>query len=183
MKSDHGWLNPWKDLLVGKVVLELGCGEGLDTREISRFAKYVVACDQDPSVDPTPAVHVKQFDHREPFPFAVGEFEVVVASLCLHYFSWSTTEGIIQQVAKVLTKDGVLLCRVNAHDDMEYGAVGFSEVEPRLFDVDGQLKRFFTCKHLSKRFANGWEILSLEHKIIDRFQRQKRVWELSARNA
>ena len=61
-------------------------------------------------------------DHSYPLPFADAVFDGVVASLSLHYFSHAATASMICEIARVPEPRGVLVFRVNATDDVEYGA-------------------------------------------------------------
>jgi SAM-dependent methyltransferase len=112
-------------------------------------------------------------------PFG-SEFDVVVASLSLHYFDWITTKNIVAEISRVLVDDGFLLCRVNSNQDINYGARGYPKLESGLFDVGGMSKRFFDKTSILDLFSGDWTFIDLEHKSIDRYQQTKTVWELGA---
>ena len=178
MKPDHKWLVKWASYLRGKKVLELGCGQGIDTLLISSWAESLVTCDFNPHRSEEDNVAAIKMDHSKTLPFISGEFDVVVASLCLHYFYWDNTERIIKDILRVLAKDGVLICRLNSNQDFNYGAVGYPEIEPGLYDVDGTSKRFFSLNDALRLFGGRWEIIELEHKTIDRYELPKSIWDL-----
>jgi SAM-dependent methyltransferase len=181
-RADHQWLEKWSSHISGRKVLELGCGSGLDTHAIADRASAVVACDKRPGDKLPPIAQVFELDYSEPLPFA-KEFDVVVASLSLHYFDWATTERIVTEIARVLVTGGFLLCRVNSDKDANYGAERYPELEPGLLDVKGMPKRFFDEASIGQLFSGHWELTELEHKAIDRYQKTKYVWEFGAVNA
>ena len=66
--------------------------------------------------------------------------------------------------------------------DINYGSVGYPEIESGLFSVEGQQKRFFTKASVLDYFAKNWQIDHLEEKTIDRYHKPKVIWEFVARN-
>ncbi len=182
MKSDRLWINTWKDQLSGRSVLELGCGEGIDTVRICEHAKSVVASDINPRVIAGSNLSVRALDHSKPLPFEEDEFDVVVGSLCLHYFHWKKTVEVVGEISRILGSKGTFLGRFNSIDDTNYGAVGYTPIEEGFYDVKGTFKRFFEEGDIRALFGNGWKITFLEHKIIDRYSYPKAVWEICALN-
>ena len=176
MKSDYTWLKKWANELIGKNVLELGCGSGIDTRIIDRHAKAVIATD---IADKKSAAKVI-LDHSKPLPFIKDEFEVVVASLCLHYFSWGVTSKTLSKIASVLRQNGLLICRLNSVNDYNYGAIGHPEIEAHMYMVDGEQKRFFDKADIYQLFDENWDLRNLKESSIDRYEKTKTVWEFGA---
>jgi len=179
MGIDYKWLAKWAPYLRGKAVLELGCGQGIDTQVISSWAESLVACDLNPDTIQEKNVTTIKVDHSKALPFSGGEFDVVVASLCLHYFSWDNTQRIIKDISRVLANKGVLICRLNSDQDSNYGAIGYPEIEPGLFEVDGVLKRFFSERDVLDVFNDRWKIIEIQHKTIDRYELPKSIWEFA----
>lgn len=182
------WLERWIGLITHRTlnpaILELGCGSGRDTVYLAQhgFTRITVT---DLSVDAlaecarlVPAADIVCHDLRQPLPFADDSFDVVIASLCLHYFDWQRTEAIVDEIRRCLVDDGVLLCRVNSTRDVNYGAVGHREIAPRYYDVDGRTKRFFAREDIDALFGRGWERIAVEEKEIDRYEKRKAVWEI-----
>ena len=90
MKSDYKWLHEWELILKGKYILELGCGDGKDSKVLFELGRKLVACDR--NLDNFKDFSSKSYnfkkleiDHSEVLPFVEAEFDVVVASLCLHH--------------------------------------------------------------------------------------------------
>lgn len=177
-KEDYRWLYKWAAHLNEKHVLELGCGAGLDTAELQKYAKSVVATDL-ASNESTSTV---QLDHSKPLPFKDNAFDIVVASLCLHYFSWDITTSILSDISRILRAKGLLICRLNSIHDYNYGARGYPEIEPNLYLVDGEAKRFFDLKDIERLFAPRWQLVELRESSIDRYNVPKCVWEFGAIN-
>ena len=94
MENDP-WLEKWIPLIQQKsahgLVLELGCGHGLDTAVLLVAGCKVIASDLSTEnlsecADIVPQAHLLQMDNGKPFPFVDHSFSVIVASLSLHYF-------------------------------------------------------------------------------------------------
>lgn len=185
MGVDDKWLERWLPLMreraAGRPVLEIGCGGGRDTAAMVAAGLDVIALDQSSEAignaqKRAPTADFYCQDLRMAFPSAARNLGVVLASLSLHYFGWSETERVVQRIADTLSNDGILVCRVNATDDHSYGASGYPEIEPNLYLVEGQAKRFFDAPSLDHLFAR-WTIVSRKHSTIDRYSEPKAVWE------
>lgn len=181
MKHDHSWLNQYTEMLQGKIVLELGCGSGVDTQAISRLTDSFVAGDLSPELNNS--CNALLLDHSKTLPFAASSFDTVVASLCLHYFKLEKTSEIIREISRVLKSGGQLLCRVNSIQDENYGASGYPEIEPGLYEVNGEPKRFFTEQEIQALWSQEFVLGNISHKSIDRYQKKKFVYEFSATKA
>ena len=185
--SDHGdlWLERWKDVLESArpgTLLELGCGGGRDTRYLTALGLRVIAGDcsaeaLDLCRRSAPLAEVRLIDLREPLPFADGAFHVVVASLCLHFFPWSVTLTIMEEIRRSLRPGGFLLLRVNSTRDLRQGPDERREVEPNLFLINGRLKRFFDRDAVGRLTGTGWKMHGLEELKVDRYGSSKFLWE------
>jgi SAM-dependent methyltransferase len=187
------WLERWADLIAAQAsaprILELGCGEGLDTAWLAQHGySDLIAVDLDSKslaqcAQHVPAAMVLRHDLRHPLPFADGSIDVVVASLCLHYFEWDKTREIAAGIRRCLKENGLLLCRLNSTRDVHYGAVGHPEIGPHYYLVDGESKRFFDEDEVRALFSEGWEMLAREELTIDRYEMPKTVWETVLRKS
>ena len=185
--SDAGdpWLERWKPVLEKAgtgTVLELGCGGGRDSRYLTGLGLRVIAGDYSPQAlelcrTSAPLADVRFIDLRKPLPFADGAFPVVVVSLCLHYFHWPPTMAIMREIRRCLKQRGFLLLRVNSTRDIHHGAVGHQEIEPNLFLVNGELKRFFDRQTVKRLIGTGWQVHGLEELTVDRYEAPKVLWE------
>jgi SAM-dependent methyltransferase len=121
-------------------------------------------------------------DLSQPLPFRPGAFDRIVASLSLHYFDAMSTERIVREVARVLRGEGVLIARVNATGDWNFGYGQGEEVEPDLFrQPDGRLKRFYTPESLSSALEPCLTIERLEPRTIRQRGQPKQTLETVAR--
>lgn len=189
--TDERWLDKWKDLIARQspapAILELGCGSGRDTRWLAQqgFAGITVT-DLSPEAlaecaCAAPSAHRVCHDLREPLPFADARFDVVIASLCLHYFAWDKTVEIVDGIRRCLAPGGLLLCRVNSTNDVNYGAAGHRAVTHHYYEVNGSLKRFFDKGEIDALFGAGWERIAMHEVSIDRYEKAKVVWEVAVR--
>ncbi|MGE4527640.1 MAG: class I SAM-dependent methyltransferase [Rhodospirillaceae bacterium] len=181
------WLTRWLPLLRERagsdLLLEIGCGHGDDTAVLARAGLRVHAFDLSRvSVAVTkarvPSACVECRDIREEFPAQARELGVIVASLSLHYFSWSETQALVQRIRSTLRPGGVFLCRLNSTQDHNFGASGYPEVEPNFFLVNGATKRFFDEPSINLLFSDGWKRISLEHFVSYKYLKPKALWEL-----
>jgi SAM-dependent methyltransferase len=182
------WLTAWmprlRSLSLEEPVLELGCGKGRDTTTLCAGGLAVVATDisraslQQCAKGARRASAV-QMDLREPFPFRAMSFRVIVASLSLHYFSWTATRGAVDEIARCIRPGGLLLARFNSTNDIHHGAGVGDEIERHLFRVGVRQKRFFDRADVVGLLA-GWRIERLAEKTIQRYEKPKVVWEVVA---
>ena len=168
-------------------ILELGCSSGRDTSVLVRHGfRRITATDLSRDAlaacaRAVPEATLVCHDLREPLPFADACFDVVVASLCLHYFAWDKTQEIVHEIRRCLVPGGLLLCRLNSTKDVNYGAAGHREIAHHYYDVDGRPKRFFDVQEVEALFGENWERISVEEMTIDRYDMPKTVWEVIAR--
>lgn len=191
--QDDRWMQRWLPTLHaaagGAAVLELGCDTGGDTAWLLAQGFAVVAGDislpaLQACAQAAPAAQLLQLDLRQPLPFADASFGAVVASLCLHYFDWATTERAVAEVRRCLRPGGLLLCRVNSTGDVLHGAGVGQEVEPHYWRVHGtysECKRFFDAEDVRRLFSTGWEFASREELVNHRYAQPKVAWELVLR--
>ena len=182
------WLDKWVPLLKQRsangFILELGCGWGWDTLELLNAGCNVIAADLSTenlsTVKSTlPHADILQLDHSQPLPFVDHSISVILASLSLHYFTWTVTLQIASELKRCLKADGILLARFNSTDDINYGAGSDVEIEPNFYQMGTSTKRFFNKEAVRTMFQD-WDIQFLEENIIHRFDKPKSVWEVMA---
>ncbi len=181
------WLDRWLPLVARhageKPVLEIGCGHGDDTAVLARAGLRVVAFDLSriavaAAKARVPSAIIECRDTRLPFPLPAQGAGVVVASLSLHYFPWTETVSVVQRVREVLSPAGLLLCRLNSKEDLNFGATGYPEIEPDFYLVNGEPKRFFDRASVQRLFVNGWKLISQEHFVTRKYVKPKALWEV-----
>lgn len=192
-RNGGSWLKPFLDTMRagGGYVLEIGCGPGEDAAALDAWGFRVVAFDlaRAPirrAVTNAPAARFFVADSRSPLPVRSAAVGSVVASLSIHYFPWRTTRALITEVRRVLQPGGIFVFRVNATDDVNFGAMQGDELEPHYYHVppDGRnnrpYKRFFDEASIRALLRPGWRITHLAHRTISRYETPKQVWECCA---
>ncbi|MCC2636225.1 MAG: SAM-dependent methyltransferase [Ramlibacter sp.] len=188
------WLERWLPLLLAeaapKPVLELGCDTGRDTGWLLGHGLSVVATDLalealQKARQAAPGALLLQHDLRTPLPFMSASFNVVVASLSLHYFDADTTVRAIAEVRRCLAPGGLLFCRVNSANDFQHGAGVGEEIEPGYFRQSAryaECKRFFSAGDVERFFpSHDWHAVSREEREVLRYDAPKMAWELVLR--
>lgn len=187
------WLNRWLPLLreasAARPVLELGCDTGIDTAWLLGQGFAVTATDiaADALAEcarQAPGATLLAHDLRAPLPFADGQFGAVLASLCLHYFPWPTTQAAVVEIHRCLAPGGLLLCRLNSTRDVLHGATGYEEIEPNYYRVNaryGENKRFFDRAAIDALFEQGWQVVSVQELTNHRYEQPKVAWEVVLR--
>ena len=87
--------------------------------------------------------------------------------------------GHYDEVKRVMTSPGLMLMRLNAVDDVNFGAGQGVELEPGFYLNNGRTKRFFD-KSAVESVLDQMQIKSLEHQTIDRYGKDKQVWVVHA---
>jgi SAM-dependent methyltransferase len=179
------WLDRWKTVLLGHgdQALELGCGVGHDTEVLTSWGFEVTALDVSQvavghSKRRNPGAVHRVMDLRKMGSLG-GRFDVVVASLSLHYFDRDDTAAIFQSIHGLLNPGGILAFRVNAFDDVESGAPGDAATWERV-SVDGVGKQFFTPEKIAAVLHGQWRIVSREKLNTWRYGHRKSLFEVIA---
>jgi SAM-dependent methyltransferase len=196
ISRQHGadpWLDPCLDAMhaAGNAVLELGCGIGEDAAELTAQGFRVLASDLSrkmvrAAAANAPEARIFVADLSAPLPVRSAAVDSVVASLSIHYFPWQQTVAVVEEVRRVLRPGGLFAFRVNATDDVNFGAMQGEEIEPNFYHVppDGRnnrpFKRFFDEASLRALLADSWRITHLAHRTISRYETPKQVWECCA---
>ena len=115
-------------------IIDLGCGFGNNTFYLYERGYQVISCDFAEAALQrlshfVPNSVTRLFDLCSRFPFEDGAAKIVVADLCIHYFSEAETKGIIAEIRRVLSDGGWLFSRVNSVKDLNYGA-GLAGTDP-----------------------------------------------------
>ena len=144
--------------------------------------KKVISCDQSENAIKNikknfPEVFdAKCFNMLDGFPFPDDYCELIIADLCLHYFKEKDTFKIINEIRRILKKDGHLIFRLNSINDINYGAGEGQEVEPHLYVTsDNRFKRFFDENDILHYFKD-FQIVYLKEEIMTRYKLEKRLY-------
>lgn len=163
-------------------IIELGCGRAYTSLYLlDNGFKDVTACDFSTEVISILNTEYKElntsvFDMSESLPFKDNEINVIIADLSLHYFDTKKTKYIISEIYRVLKSGGYLIGRVNSANDKYHIPVNAKVLEKNFY-YDGEIyKRFFIEEDFNELFKD-FEIISLEEKHMDRYEKPKTLWE------
>lgn len=177
------WLSKYDNIidLSKKEVIDLGCGTGNNSLYLLEKGKQVVACDySDEAIriinEHLPSVKTLKFDMTEGFPFESNYTDLIVADLCLHYFSNEDTIKILNELKRVLINDGHLIFRVNSVNDVNHGAMQGIRLEDHYFEVEGMRKRFFDRDDFNI-FFKDWNIVDINEDVMTRYTKPKILWK------
>ena len=183
------WLDKFSNIIdnCSTPVLDLGCGSGNDTLYLIKKGKEVISCDQSSNAIENikknflKVYDTKCFDMLDGMPFKDNLFDIIIADLCLHYFREDDTFRILNEIKRVLTKNGYLIFRVNSINDVNHGAGEGNEVEHHLYETsDRRLKRFFDEEDI-KYFFKEFNIEYLNEEIMTRYKLEKRLYRCLVR--
>jgi SAM-dependent methyltransferase len=165
-------------------IIDLGCGFGNDALYLYERGYPVISCDFAEAALQRlshfiPNAVTRLFDLRRRFPFEDGIAKIVLADLCLHYFSEAETIAIIAEIGRILSDGGWLYARVNSVSDVNYGAGEGQLIEPYYYEQNGNRKRFFDESSL-RGFFTEWKIKALHEYEMSRYLKPKMVWEIAA---
>lgn len=181
------WLDGYEEVLkeCKTEVLDLGCGTGNNTLYLIERGFKVISSDYsevalNKVAREIKGTHTLLMDISKTFPFPNEKFDVVIADLSLHYFDKKTTIAIMQEIKRVLTKNGTLIARVNSVKDVNYGAHQGEKIEENYYLVGGYKKRFFTIQDSHKYFSYVGEVTAKETTMA-RYSKPKMVIEVMAK--
>jgi ubiquinone/menaquinone biosynthesis C-methylase UbiE len=147
-------------------LLELGCGIGADAHffaaqgykvTASDFSEVVIEANRTRWKD-TP-ITFEVVDVTHPLPYRNGAYQIVYASLSLHYFDDHTTKQIFSEIARVLGKDGVLVFSCKSTADPKYG-LG-TQIGPDIFERKGHIRHFFSKHYCEELLRGSFEVLEV----------------------
>jgi len=182
------WLDQFIDLLESlkpSRALDLGCGRGFDSQYLRGLGLNTFTSDYSwgalCSTEKTlPSAERIQFDMRDGFPFQRGFFGVIVANLSLHYFSLDKTIEIVHEIHQALMPRGWLIGRVNSTSDHGYQSVKDdpnAQIEEDYYFYHDIPRRYFREPAIRQFFSSGWKIVSLEERVLARYEKPKTLWE------
>ena len=183
--DSDGWLAAYREMIgPGSAVLDLGCGAGTNIAQLLQMGAAVTAADfSENAVVPVREFFGEKlsgadcFDMRKGFPYGDEAFDIVVADLSLHYFTWNETREIIAEIHRILKEKGRLIARVHSLANLD--SMPGEEIEPHYYMMYGYHRRYFSPEELQILFS-GWNLPLLQEKPIRRYQRIKHVIEFIA---
>ena len=186
LPSDEDWLVEHYKFIQGCApaplnILELGCSSGRDTVYLVKLGSVIATDIRVESLEKcarrvTDAT-ILCLDLSQPLPFNNNSFSFILASLSIHYFPWDATERIVNEMKRCLSPGGRCIARVNSTNDTNYGASSKNCIEPNYYRVGTRMKRFFDLESIQRLF-HDWHVQSVTERQINRYRKNKWVWEV-----
>ncbi len=180
----------WLDLFSEEIngcnthIIDLGCGGGNNTLYLIRKGKKVILCDftdraiKQVKMNFPEITRAEQFDMLNGMPFSDGFTDIVVADLCLHYFTTEATLSILNEIKRILRPCGLLFARVNSVNDVNHGAGEGVQLERHLYlTKDNRYKRFFDEQDIAF-FFHGWSKVYVDEERMMRYKDEKVLWRI-----
>lgn len=143
--------------LSGKDVLELGCGRGRITRDLARYARFVMATDPDGTAIEAAraAIPAGNVEFRvEPAGMPAlpgGSFDAVIYTLSLHHVPQSGLAASLAGAAALLREEGVIIV-------LEPGDGGsFTAAKERFGAGSGDERQERAAAVRAMRSLDGWD--------------------------
>lgn len=139
-------------------ILELGAGQGQDSRFFAKRGFAVTSTDLAPrplaisqqlAKEADLKITFQEVDIATTLPFPDQTFTVVYSHLALHYFDTKTTAYSFSEINRVLKAGGMVVALLNTITDPEIAHHNFQEIEKDYYKIpDGIYKRFFSIQSL-----------------------------------
>ena len=169
------WINDYKDYLNGGTCLDLGCGIGQFSKWFMENGYEVISSD----ISKIALEKVKEFnsnvvnvDMREKLPFEDNKFDVVFANLSIHYFSDSDTKSLMNEIKRILKKDGLFIGSVNGIQGLEKIKETAQELDYHYYYNKDKYIRLFDVEDVNK-YLNIFDIIKIDERETVRFDHKK----------
>ncbi len=174
--EDDFWIEEYKEYLTGNgLCLDLGCGVGQYSKIFMEYGYDVVSSD----ISNIALNKVKEFntnvvnvDMRKHLPFEDNKFDIVFANLSIHYFSDTDTKKLMNEINRILKKDGLFIGSVN-------GIQGFEKIKETAKVLDyhyyynkGKYIRLFDVED-TKKYLDIFNIIKIDERETIRFEHKK----------
>ena len=169
------WINDYKDYLNGGTCLDLGCGIGQFSKWFMENGYEVISSD----ISKIALEKVKEFnsnvvnvDMREKLPFEDNKFDVAFANLSIHYFSDSDTKNLMNEIKRILKKDGLFIGSVNGIQGLEKIKETAKELDYHYYYNKDKYIRLFDVEDV-KKYLNIFDIIKIDERETVRFDHKK----------
>lgn len=173
------WIDEYNEYLKnnGKC-LELGCGIGQYSKRLMEYGYEVISTD----ISEIALNEVEKFnknilkvDMSKPLPFKDNEFDLVFSNLSIHYFSEKLTDQLINEIFRVIKKDGLFIGSVNGTEGYNYIKDTAVKIENHFYFNKNKYIHLFDEEELTKYFSK-FEIRKIEKRGVKRFGHNKNYW-------
>ncbi len=177
-----GWLDNYLSLFHKQdLIVELGCGRAYDSRYLlEKGFSNITVCDFSKKVidivqKEVPSLKTLSFDMKDGLPFKNDSISILIADLSIHYFDQKTTNYLVDEIYRVLKKNGKFIARVNSTNDSLY-IPNSEEIEKNFFYNGNVYKRFFDEESI-KKFFSKFTFYHIEEKNVGKYEKPKVLWE------
>ena len=179
------WIDEYKEYFdkAGKC-LELGCGVGQYSKRLMEYGYDVTSTD----ISEIALEEVKKFnnntkivDMSEKLPFNNDSFNIVFASLSIHYFDDKTTRNLMLEIKRVLKNDGLFIGSVNGKEGLNTIKDTAVKLEENFYLNKNKYIRLFDENEL-KKYLDIFDIELIEKREIIRFEHKKNYYVFFAKN-
>ena len=170
------WIDEYKEYLTNTgLCLDLGCGIGQFSKWFMENGYEVISSD----ISKIALEKVKEFnsnvvnvDMREKLPFEDNKFDVVFANLSIHYFSDSDTKSLMNEIKRILKKDGLFIGSVNGIQGLEKIKETAQELDYHYYYNKDKYIRLFDVEDV-KKYLNIFDIIKIDERETVRFDHKK----------
>ena len=169
------WIENYKDYLNNGTCLDLGCGIGQYSKWFMNHGYSVVSSD----ISKIALEKVKEFndnvvyaDMREKLPFEDNKFDLVFANLSIHYFSDIETKDLMNEIKRILKKDGLFIGSVNGIQGLEIIKNTANELDYHYYFNKGKYIRLFDIEDV-RNYLNIFDIIRIDERETVRFEHKK----------
>ena len=173
--EDDMWIDEYKDYLSNGICLDLGCGIGQYTKWFMNHGYEVVSAD----ISKIALDKVKEFnndvvnvDMREKLPFEDNKFDLVFANLSIHYFSDLETKNLIDEINRILKKDGLFIGSVNGIQGLDKIKDTAEVLDHHYYRNKAKYIRLFDVDDV-KKYLSIFDILKIDERETIRFEHKK----------
>ena len=172
------WIEDYKEYLSNKgLCLDLGCGIGQYSKWFMDHGYDVISSD----ISNIALEKVKEFnkntvylDMREKLPFEDNKFDVVFANLSIHYFTDADTKKLMNEVKRILKKDGLFIGSVNGIQGYEKIKETAKDIEYHYYFNKIRYIRLFDVDDVNN-YLNIFNILKVDERETVRFGHSKTI--------
>ena len=169
------WIDNYKDYLSNGTCLDLGCGIGQYSKWFMENGYDVISSD----ISKIALEKVKEFnsnvvniDMREKLPFENDKFDVIFANLSIHYFSDTDTKKLMNEIKRILKKDGLFIGSVNAIQGLKEIKDTAQELDYHYYYNKDKYIRLFDIEDI-KNYLNIFDIIKIDERETIRFGHKK----------
>ena len=160
------WIDEYKEYLGNTgLCLDLGCGIGQFSRKFMEYGYKVISSD-------ISNINVINLDMREKMPFEDDKFDVVFASLSIHYFSDSDTKKLMAEIKRILKKGGLFIGSVNGMQGLEKIKDTAKELDYHYYYNKDRYIRLFDEDDV-KNYLSIFDIIKIDMRETVRFGHTK----------